>query len=365
MKILYFIDAPQPGGATNQLYTLLKHLDKNKFTPLVAFGDFPELNPWIKSLKELNITTLKTRLTNFNKLDAVKEFKRLFKSADPQIIHLHLCHSGSLRAAFLAARMSHAKIIATEHDPFKLNIFKKQVKRFTLRSTDHTIAVSENNRNFLTEAYGIRGSKITRIYNGVDLETYHPGTVSKNAVLGLDTNNFVITTAAELHPRKGINYLIKAMPKLVEKISNVKLVIVGTGKARGDYEKLVKDMGLENKIKFLGFKENIPDILRASNVFVLPSVREAFGLAIVEAMATKIPVVASNIGGLQEILTKETGFMLKAKDSEAIANAILEIHDNPEFAKALTEKAFERVKKEFSAENMTRATEEIYKKVIN
>lgn len=363
MKILYFIDAPRPGGATSQLYTLLKNLDKKEFTPLVAFGDFPELAPWVEDLKKLNISTLRTNLQSFNNFSAIKEFQRLFKSARPDIIHLHLCHSGSLRAAFLATRFSKAKVVVTEHDPFSLSPIKKRVKHLTLKFTDHTIAISESNRNFLTETYGIKGSKISRIYNGIDLTPYQKKQVSRNAVLGLDSQDFVITTVAELHKRKGLKYLIQAFREISQEDKNSKLVIVGTGPERGELEKLVKKLELENKVKFLGFRKDVPDILQASDLFVLPSIREAFGLAVLEAMASKVPVIASAVGGIKEILTPESGLLVEAKQVDKLVEAIKKLKSDPKLRSDLAGKAYERVEKEFSAEAMTQATEVVYKKV--
>ncbi|MDD4351477.1 MAG: glycosyltransferase family 4 protein [Candidatus Gracilibacteria bacterium] len=365
MKILYFIDAPRPGGATNQLYTLLKYLDRKKFTPLVAFGDFLELGPWIEQLKKLDIATLKTELTEFNSFKAVKEFQRLYKSAKPDLIHLHLCHSGSLRAAFLARHARKIKIITTEHDPFPLSFIKKQVKKFTLKSVDHTIAISEATRNFLSEEYGIKGSKLTRIYNGIDTDVYHEGTVSRNEVLGLESSDFVVTAVSELHPRKGVKYLIKAFSEIKTQDKKTKLVICGTGEKLIEYQKLVKELDLEDTVRFLGFRKDVPDILRTSDLFVMPSTREAFGLAALEAMATKVPVIASEVGGLKEILTSETGLFVPPKNSKALSESILKLKKDDKQRENLVKKAFERVEREFTAPTMAARTMELYEKVAS
>lgn len=364
MKILYFTDAQYPGGATNQLLTLLKYLDKKEFTPLVAFGDFPELTPWIEQLKSLGIPTLKVGLKKFNSLKALSEFKRIFKSAEADLIHLHLCHSGSLRAAFLANNLPHTKLITTEHDPFPLSPLKRQVKYLTLSLTDHTIAISESNRNFLTETYGVKGSKITRIYNGVDLQVFSPGEAHKNSVLGFGEDDFVITSIAEFHPRKGLYYLIRAFAKVSKEVPHAKLALVGTGQKFADYQKLVKKLEIEHQVKFLGYRTDIPEILRASQVFVLPSTREAFGLAVLEAMACQTPVVCSRVGGLKEIVTAETGLSVPPKDVAALTKSLVRLAESQDLRAELTKNAYTRVQANFSAELMAKHTTELYQKVL-
>lgn len=202
-------------------------------------------------------------------------------------------------------------------------------KNFIYRKADFCIGVSQAvAENF--KKIGVKNIEV--IPNGVDLKRFE----------GLERKpheGFVVMTVARLEKVKGIEYLIRAFARsdLRGGRSDLQLSIIGDGSERKNLEKLAKKLGLQDKVKFLGQipNEKIPEYLAGADCFVLPSLKEGFGIAILEAQAANIPVIGTKVGGILDLLEdQKTGILVKPKNSQAIALAIREIYYGRKFAKA-------------------------------
>ena len=182
----------------------------------------------------------------------------------------------------------------------------------------------------------------------------------KRSELGLDSADFVICAVGRLSKEKNQEMLIEASKDLVNLIPQVKFLIVGDGPLRQELESRTHQLNMENYFKFLGTREDIPEILKISNCFVNCSDYETFGLAIVEAMAAGIPIVATDAGGVNEIVKdKETGLVISKIDSAALVKAIHRIKSD-DYGKRLADKAKSVVAGAYGIDKIIRRYEDVY-----
>lgn len=198
---------------------------------------------------------------------------------------------------------------------------------------------------------GVKEKRIEVIYNGVDLNLF-----KTKEIYWDHPERFIVGTVARLEKEKGIEFLLQAIKIVKDFIPNVRVIIVGDGSERKKLEWLGNQLILKEKIQWVGYQENIEKWYHFFDVLVLPSVkRESFGIALVEAMASGIPVIASKIGGTAEIINdKVNGLLVPPGDSEKLAEAIIYLFNNRAQTKAMIKAGHEKVEKVFSLERMTR-----------
>lgn len=358
IKIIHYIDTPEAGGAINQMFTLCNSLDSSKYSIEVIFGNYKALDPIALDFENINIPVSRINVKNPRDSQNYNQLKNILNIKKPNLLHFHLPHSGSCRYAYLAANKVNIPVVATEHDPFPLSVPKRIFKKLAIKWTAHTIAISNHNLNLLIKNYNYPKDKITLVHNGIDLSSY------SNFVKDIH-NKAVVTTIATLHPRKGIKYLIQAVPDILKNEPNVKFFIVGNGDELPNLKDLAKNLNIESNITFWGWVRDIKSILKTTDIYVQPSVREAFGLSVLEAMACKIPVVASSVGGLSEIIEDQTsGIFVPPENSKALSDTILRLLKDEETRKRIANNGNKRVTEHFSAQKMARETEKVYDKVL-
>ena len=360
-KILFYTDTPNIGGAEKQMLLLAKHLKQKGYQVSLAYGRYSKIKEmhtefaqWCESIYVLP-TIHKHDPRHYTRL------KKVLKSGNFDLIHLHLWNPGSCRYAFFAAHHFGIPIIVTEHDPFELNGLKLSIKNNCLKKTSHTIAISSPNYKLLNEYYKISKDQISLIHNGIETEKYLENT--EKAELPIEPGDIVITCIAELHKRKGHQYLLDAFRKLKLEAPRLHLFLIGTGPLEYELKEKYADL---RSVHFLGWRKDIPQILKASDIFILPSLKEAFGLVVLEAMASGVIVIATNTGGTIDIIENEkTGYLIPPADSDKIIETIFKILQNPDKKRQIELNALERVQNEFTAEKMTEKTIKIYNKILN
>jgi glycosyltransferase involved in cell wall biosynthesis len=365
-RLLIASDIREPGGVSKMIDTLARGIPKDDFEVVVALPDLEELKPTIQKLEDTGIGV--ERLTHYSDRDLKtrKEFLNILRSESPDLVHMHLSHSGSCRSLLYAASKARIPIVATEHDPFKLKFAKKLVKKATLRWTTHTITISDANKEFLMREYKLPESKITRVWNGIEIEKFQNGEINTDELRGFREFSPVLYTNAALHPRKGIKYLLNAIRELLEEFPNLLSLIVGIGPYQEELKDHAKQIGIVEHVRFLGWRDNIKDLLATCDIVIQPSVREAFGLVTIEGMASGKPVIATDIGGHIDIMTnEENGLMIKPKDTPDIVRAIKRLAIDPELRQKLGAAGKARIERSFTIDNMVGNTVEVYKKVLD
>lgn len=382
-KILLYTDTIQVGGAENHLLNLAKHIDKEKFQVALACSGSPTLNTWCSKFADANIPVF--RLTAHHKHNPKQflELKRIITREKIDLLHIHIWNPASGRYGFLAAKSSHIPFIYTEHDPFILSSGKEWLKKKLISGASSVIAISEKNKKLLQKNYPFLKTKIQTILNGIDttwfdsqiigfsqstLERYREqefDVSERNKKIGTELTTPIITTIAELHPRKGLLYLLEACKILAEKNINFKTILIGEGAQRKELEQFIEKNNLQLHVKLLGQRHDIPQLLKSSDIFVLPSLNEAFGLVLLEAMMAKLPIIATDNGGIPEIITNgKNGILVPPKNAQAIANAIEKLLSSPELVRKMSEQNQEDVRSTFDIKDMAKKTEEVYAELL-
>lgn len=229
----------------------------------------------------------------------------------------------------------------------------RSLYRLASRTTSGFIAVSDKVKKAMLETVDSIEDSITVICNGVDVKRYGHA-VDKSWVrseLGLETNAHVAAVVGTLKKQKGHQYLIEAAASIVRQCPNWHLLVIGDGELREELQAQSERLGLGKHIHFLGNRGDVPDLLAASDLFVLPSLWEGLPMALIEAMASGLPIVATEVSGtVQVMVSGETGILVSPGDAQKLTEAILRLVSDPEQALAMGVAARCRVEEEFSAQ---------------
>jgi glycosyltransferase involved in cell wall biosynthesis len=212
--------------------------------------------------------------------------------------------------------------------------------------------------------------KISVVYNGVRFgqcpneRSDHPVSSIQYPVSG-SQSAIVIGTVARLAPQKGVEYFVRAAALIHKRFPSASFAIIGDGPFRGELEALAGSLGIREQTKFLGFRSDAMSIASTFDVFVLPSTREAFGLTLVEALSQGVPVVASDTGGIPEIIDgKTTGLLANPGNPEDIAQKVCRLLDDRDLARSLACAGSAFVRANFSSDRMVEETQGIYEEVL-
>lgn len=298
--------------------------------------------------------------------DGVKNLYRIFQKERPDIVHAH----GTMSARVAAAKWgSHVKkIVYTRHSVFEPSGFfttpvGKLVNRMiTAMTCDQSIAVCKAAKKNQTDT-GVPAKKISVVYNGVEallMPTAEQKALARKQ-FGLSEDDLVFSISARLNPVKGHKYLVEAVSKLSDR-TNLKFLIAGTGPEEESLKQMVKDYALEDCIIFTGFLSDVSPLLYATDVLLNCSYgTEACSLAILEAFSLGIPCIATDYGGNPElVVTGKNGILFPTNDSNALADAIRQIKENPALISQYQQGAKETYENGFTVEMMAKNTEKVY-----
>lgn len=382
-KILLYTDTTQLGGAENHMLSLLKFYERSTFELQLACPANATLDSWCKKITNMNVTVHRLKVAHKHDPRHYTELSKIIKKEGIDLIHIHVWNPASGRYGMLVARQLNIPYLLTEHDPFALPQLKNWIKKKLISKTQKVIAISEKNKELLTQLYPFLKEKIITIHNGIDTTRFASQLISfsptekekyreqvfeveeRSPRAGTQLTTPIITTIAELHPRKGLIHLLKACEILMEKNMIFKCIIIGEGQQRKELERYIEKHRLEKFIKLLGTRHDIPQLLASSDVFVLPSLNEAFGLVLLEAMIAGLPIIATKNGGIPEIIENgKNGILVAPKDSLALAEAIEKILSSPDLVRKMSEKNQEDVRKKFEVKEMVKKTEEVYHSIL-
>ena len=284
-----------------------------------------------------------------------------------QVIHAHQYTPFFYSA--IAARLSgvRPRVIFTEHGrhyPDVVSSKRRLVNRLVLdRLADHVNAVCKFSAQSLSEKDGFSADRIEVIENGVDLPRYaHNSDVrALRSSLGLDPSRRYVTTVARFHPVKDHHTLLNAFAKVACARADADLLLVGDGDLRPNLERQAADLGIAGRVHFLGVRDDVANLLLASDVFALTSLSEAASITLLEAMACALPVVVTAVGGNPEIVREGVdGLLAPRGDAPAIAAALLRLLDDRALARTLGASAAERVRTSFRLDTTIGRYYELY-----
>jgi sugar transferase (PEP-CTERM/EpsH1 system associated) len=294
---------------------------------------------------------------------------RLLRSLRPDIVH---SRNWSCVDAIIGARLAGVPIVIhSEHgreasDPEGRNGIRRFGRRLLAPMVNQFVTVSHDLARWLVEDIGLPRRKVLSIRNGVDTVRFSPGgRQDARAVLGIGPESLVFGTVGRLDPVKDQVGLLEAFGRLANEPRAV-LVIAGDGPCRPALEAKVAALGLRGRVRLLGEREDVPAVLAAIDVFVLSSVGEGMSNAILEAMATGLPVVATRVGGNPELVVDgTTGFLVEPRSPEALALPLYRYLVDPGLLARHGRAARDLAEAEFSLERMVGAYEHLYGRFLD
>lgn len=362
------------GGMRQHVLTLLKKIDSSTFDLMVAC-------PW-NTIVDRELVSMRKRIfyldfspqTNLiQDTKCVLQLIEIIKDNDVQVVHTHGTRAGLLGRT--AALFSGTPItISTVHNfvyrsqtPWWQKLACRLAEKGLSRSTSRYIAVSRALAEEITKVEGIPKHKVDVVYNGVDLENFNVilDCNEKKRCLGLEENATIIGTAGRLIPSKGVSYFIEAAALVKDLYPDTQFLIVGDGPERGALERLTACKGLSDCIRFAGFRRDLLGILPLMSIFVVPSLSEGQSIVTLEAMAARRPVVAFKTGGIPELINhNRSGILVPKTDHRLLAEAIINLLENPKLAERIGNNARNVVEQKFQQYQMVQKTEEIYRQCL-
>ncbi len=380
IRVLHVITRLERGGAPAVLLEVLRRCDTSQFEHHIAAGlsQVPE-DDMISFAKDTGfrvvvIPSLIRDIHPFFDIHALLKLYFLILRGRYDIVHCHTSKGGFIGR--LAARLANVKcIIYSPHGDIFEGYFGKiktrffiWLERFSARFTDKIITLTKSGIEPYIKAGIGQKSQFDYIYNGIDVESLRKrkvGRIQKRQEIGVEDDCFLIVTAGRLVPVKGYTYLVAALAQVITEIPNIRLVFLGDGELRGELLGQVKTLGLEKQVLFLGMRSDVPEIISCSDLFVLPSINEGFGVVLLEAMAMKCPIVATNVGGVPEVvLDGETGILVPPGDPVQLARGIIRLLKDRSLAFQMAECGYQRLEDCFDIRETVSKTEHLYKELL-
>lgn len=368
IRLLHVVNRFGVGGSERQQVQLIKRLPRERYHQTVA--TMVREGCFLRGVEECGIEVFEFPTTSFYNLNALRQYRALARVIKQQRIELVHCHDFySNLFGSLAARLAGRKKLITcrRNMGVMFTLTQRLGQRLAYALSAAIIANSDAAKQIMVTREHVPPGKIHCIYNGIDTDYFSPREPSAELAesLGFPNGTPVVGIVGRLHPDKGQDMFIRAAARIHEARPDVRFLIVGEGPARSEFQGLARDLGMAEAIVFAGDREDVPDLLALMDVFVLTSLAESLPNAVLEAMACERPVVATNVGGVPELVTEgETGWLVPAGDPEIIAERVLRVIGDGELASKMGAVARQRVLDEFSSQRLVEKVEAVYAAVL-
>lgn len=367
IKVLHILPGLGIGGAEKLVVDMVELADRSRFNIAVMriLGIDSFLTEKLKN-KGCQVYTIAPELKGTSSLKGVnliwtairimKKVQKLLHEIKPDVVHTHL---STLRVTLIPTLFCRIPVkVHTIH-----NVAEKDAQGITRLFNRIAfkffgvvpVSISQEVAQSVKKLYG-RKISTPIIYNGIDVQRF-----SIDRPKRVDRDKTILINVARFAEQKNHALLIRAFSKAVQSCPNLELWLVGDGELRRDIEELVKQLGLEEKVKFLGVRSDVPELLSQADIFVLSSDYEGFGLVVAEAMASGLPVIATAVAGVTEVLEGgKAGILVPPKDADALAKAIVELVKDEKRRLELSSYGKKRVSQNFDIRITVREYERLY-----
>jgi glycosyltransferase involved in cell wall biosynthesis len=355
MQLLYSLGV---GGSEKLALSIASHLDRDRFE-----FHFCGMDHGGELTDDLDRQRIPHHLMNRKGLEArvLGRLHRVIKQNRIQVVHSH--HFTQLFYGGLPARLAGARIVHTEHEFFSYSQseFSQMAIRPLSRLCEYVTAVGPEVADFFTQRIGLPRRLVTVVPNGVDVKAFEHDAASVRRELGLNAHEIVIGTVGRLEPEKDQTTLLEMFRQIEPATAPVRLMIVGSGAKADELKATAHRLGIADRTLFLGLRHDVPRLLSAMDVFVLTSIREGLPISLVEAMAARLPVVASNVGSIRDLVREgQTGFVVPARDVASFKAAVDRLVGCRDLRRRLGESGRSTVEQSFSLSSMIRSYEDMY-----
>jgi len=348
------------GGLERVIVLLCRTLDRERFEPSVlclrkAGGFAPELVEQGIPVHVLPWSPEKLDYLAFRKVGEVLREHRI------DVIHTH--NTGPFFHGALGATLAGVKThIHTDHArPFPDSLRWMVAEHVLSHLAYRVVGVSDDTTHNLRHYEKIPESKLATIPNGIELQPVRTDPIRLRQELGIAPGTIVIGTAGRLTHQKGMEFLIRAAGLLAPRFPELTVLIVGEGSEQNALRELVQSTGLQDRVRLLGLRMDIPDLLALFDIYALPSRWEGLPMAILEAMAAALPIVGSGVGGVPTAVREGVnGLLVPPEDPDALAGALEKLILDPQLRRRMGAAGRKRYETEFTARQMTRRYERLY-----
>ena len=363
--IALFTDAAYEGGAERYLHLLARGIGRHGFRPVLIAAGTGRLDRLKDGFRRDGFDVFESPYDLTRNPVGACSMIRLLREIRPAILHINL--PGPFDASYglvapLARLAGVGRIVTTEHLPMVPPFAKSRLLRgFSMRFVDAVITVSRDNVDHLTRLHGVPADRIKLVYNGIPDPRGTRGADIRGE-LGIEPNAGLVAAVGSLERRKGQHTLLGAMRRLP---GGVHLLLVGEGPDEGAYRETAARYGLEGRVHFLGHRNDVPGILEEVDLLAVSSTLEATPYVILEAMAAGLPVVATGIYGIPELVkNEETGLLVVPGDEPMMAGALERILENDTLAERFGRAARERYEELFTLERSADETALFYRGLL-
>jgi glycosyltransferase involved in cell wall biosynthesis len=363
----FYTDSRVLGGAENAMFMLLASLDRAEWEPTLLLEDATGTEPLAERAAALDvpvrrIAPLPLGLTGARRVAALA---RLLRRERPEVFHAHMSSPVACKWGLTAALLARVPAVlgtvqVGEYEPPDRSTYWQL--RALAHGVDRYLAVSRDIADELVERLGWPAEKIEVSYNAVDVERFEaPAPPGLREELGEGEGRPLVLTPARLNEQKGHPVLFEAIAQVPDAL----FLLAGDGPEREPLEALAKELGITDRVRFLGRRENIPQLLATCDVFALPSLYEGSSLAVLEAMAARIPIVSSAIGGTDELIEDgRSGLLVPPGDAEALAVALRRVLEDEALRRSMAVHARERVESGLTREQMGARVTGVYGELV-
>lgn len=352
ITIVHVIFSLTYGGAENQVIQLLNGLSKQHLKKILV--TFQHVDSSFSRELDPEIMSFNMNLRRWGQIRCIFKLYRLFRRFNTDVVHAHLFHTSLYTA--IAARLAGVPVVlTTEHGEF---LWKKAIhhtieKLVISPLVDMRVAVSKDIQNIRIKSRDVPKHKIKVIPNCVK--------VPKKPEKYKARKRLRIGTVGRLVPAKDYRTLIMAFNTLIKDRMNCDLIFVGDGPEQSELKSMVQDLGISEYVTFLGFQAEINSLLSEFDIFILSSIREGIPVSMLEAMAMRVPVVVTNVGGIPEVIENSVdGILVESQNPEMIANALRKLGNDSSLRRKMGEAGYKKVKSLFSREAICRQYEQLY-----
>lgn len=373
-RIIWLIDRLGYGGAEQVTVSLIKHFNKEQFDIQVcAFRSTTGSDQLVQELEGIGIPITVLPVRHLRDIFGLFRIKRYLKETRADLVHTQLELADTL--GNVAAKMLKLPSVATLHTielkPIRSRSFwRHQLWWFVLRNfCDRAITVSEKTRLHYIQHGKLQPDKVLTMYNGIDLSGFQ--SIDQEVInqkrqnLRLPDCKKIITTVAVLREQKGLQYMLAALPVILEQQPDSHYLIVGDGHYGDTLKAIVHERGLEEHVTFAGHHTDVSDLLALSDLFVLPTLGDALPTVLMEALAAGKPIVACEVGGVPEIVQHEVnGLLVPPENPAQLAHACLRLLQDDEFAQKMVANGLQIVKQRFDVDKQVQNLTELYQNLL-
>jgi len=369
-NIVYMIDGLGMGGAERLMVPLLKNLSREKFNPRVCVFQIKGGNPIADELRAMDIPVDHLPIPYLRDLSAVPRLRRYLKAVQVDLVHTQLEFADIL--GNISAKLLRLPSVCTVHTMPSQEIGIKgkshqKAEWLALRLfCDRIISVSEEARLYHLNISHAAPEKVITIYNGIDLTHYQSIDQEKERVSVLNELNIpaaanLLITVAVLRDLKGIQFMIRAMPGILAVFPDTYYLLAGDGTYRETLVEEVAKVGVGNRVIFAGMRKDIPRLLAASDIFVLPTLTEALPTVLAEAMAARLPIIATSVGGIPEMIRdRQNGRLVPPGNVWELTGTVVELLSDATSRKSMGASGWEIVQKKFNVLEQVRQLGTMY-----